>query len=174
MSNKFGDDLMSGNCDVIVIFSIYGQFRAIPKPDSGCRVCKNYVFINSNLLFYKNWKQNWKIFNTALTILLKVVFLPKKVFFCKKLLTSAKVNNGTLKSIVSLHRILLKKVNTEIFVQFMRKKHSRGKILLINHLRISFTCISDHDTISFCPGLILLYSNWVVSKSLSVFFSSIN
>ena len=86
-------------------------------------------------------------------------FCQKKCFFAKKLLTSAKVNNGTLKSIVSLHRILLKKVNTEIFVQFMRKKHSRGKILLINHLRISFTCISDHDTISFCPGLILLYSS---------------
>ena len=32
---KFDDDLMSENCDVIVIFSIYGQSGAMPKPDSG-------------------------------------------------------------------------------------------------------------------------------------------
>ena len=39
-SNKFDDDIMSENCDVIVIFSIYGQFGAIRKPDSGSRPCK--------------------------------------------------------------------------------------------------------------------------------------
>ena len=49
---------MSENCDVIVIFPIYGQFGAIRKPDSGHIVCKSHVFINSNLLSYKNWKQN--------------------------------------------------------------------------------------------------------------------
>ena len=31
---------MSENWDVIVIFKIYGQFRAIQKPDSGRIVCK--------------------------------------------------------------------------------------------------------------------------------------
>ena len=36
-------------CNVIVIFPIYGQFGAIPKPDSGRMVCKTYIFINSNL-----------------------------------------------------------------------------------------------------------------------------
>ena len=51
MSKNFDDDIMSENCDVIVIFSIYGQFGAFPKPDSGCRVCKTYVSINSNLLY---------------------------------------------------------------------------------------------------------------------------
>ena len=40
--------------EVIVIFPIYGQFEAIRKPDSRRIVCKNYVFISSNLLFYKN------------------------------------------------------------------------------------------------------------------------
>ena len=45
---------MPENFDVIAIFSIYGQFRAIRKPDSGCIVCKTYIFINSNLLSYKN------------------------------------------------------------------------------------------------------------------------
>ena len=57
-SKKFDDKVMSTDCDVIVIFLIYGQFGAIRKPDSGGRVCKTYIFINRNLLFYKNWKQN--------------------------------------------------------------------------------------------------------------------
>ena len=49
---------MSANCDVIVIFLIYGQLGAIRKPDAGRMVCKSYILINSNLLSYKNWKQN--------------------------------------------------------------------------------------------------------------------
>ena len=53
-SKKFDDDVMSENCDVIVIFPIYSQFGAIWKPDSGRIVCKTYIFINSNLLSYKN------------------------------------------------------------------------------------------------------------------------
>ena len=52
-SKKF-DDVMSTNCDVIVIFTIYDQFGAIQKPDSGGIVCKTYIFIKSNLLSYKN------------------------------------------------------------------------------------------------------------------------
>ena len=63
---------MSENCNIIAIFPIYGQFGAIRKPDSGRIVCKTYIFINSNLLLYKNWKQNEKLFNTALTLLLWV------------------------------------------------------------------------------------------------------
>ena len=49
---------MSVNFDVFVIFPIYGQFGAIRKPDSGHIVCKTYIFIKSNLLSYKIWKQN--------------------------------------------------------------------------------------------------------------------
>ena len=49
---------MSANCDVIIIFPIYGQFGVIQMPDSGRIVCKTYIFINSNVLSYKNWKQN--------------------------------------------------------------------------------------------------------------------
>ena len=45
---------MSGNCDGIVIFWIFGQFGAVQKPDFGRRVCKSYVLSNSNLLSYKN------------------------------------------------------------------------------------------------------------------------
>ena len=53
-SKKIDDDIISDNCDVIVIFPIYGQFGAIRKPDPGRTVCKTYIFINSNLLSYKN------------------------------------------------------------------------------------------------------------------------
>ena len=55
---KIDDDFMSKSCDVIVIFPIYGQFRAILKPDSERIVWKAYILVNSNLLCYKNWKQN--------------------------------------------------------------------------------------------------------------------
>ena len=33
MSKKFDDEVMSVNCDVIMIFPIYGQFGAIRKQD---------------------------------------------------------------------------------------------------------------------------------------------
>ena len=33
MPKKFNDDIISGSCDVISIFPIYGQFVAIWKPD---------------------------------------------------------------------------------------------------------------------------------------------
>ena len=53
-SKKFDDDVMSENCDVIVIFRVFGQFGAARRLDSGNRVCKNYVFSNRNILSYKN------------------------------------------------------------------------------------------------------------------------
>ena len=49
----------NGICDVIVIFWIYGQFEAIRKSESGwLPLMKIYIFINSNLMYYKNWKQD--------------------------------------------------------------------------------------------------------------------
>ena len=53
-SKNFEDDVLSANCNLIVIFLLYGQFGAVRKPDSGRRDCKNYVFVNSNLLSYRN------------------------------------------------------------------------------------------------------------------------
>ena len=77
---------MTANCDVIVISSIYGHSGAIWKPDSGRIVCKTYILIKSNLLSYKNWKQNLKISNTVLTLLLwvKLLLLSKNYFLQKK------------------------------------------------------------------------------------------
>ena len=57
-SKAFEDDAISRICDVIVIFPVFGQFGAIQKPNSRRIVWKTYVFINSNLLSYKKWKQN--------------------------------------------------------------------------------------------------------------------
>ena len=49
---------MPANCDTIFFFPIYGQVAAIRKPGSRRINYKIYIFINSNLLSYKNWKQN--------------------------------------------------------------------------------------------------------------------
>ena len=53
MSKKLDDYVMSKNCDVIAIFSIYSQFGANRKPDSGRIFCKTAVFINSNIYLIK-------------------------------------------------------------------------------------------------------------------------
>ena len=58
LSTKFDNDIMSTNCDVTVIFLIYGQFGAIWKPDSGCMVCKTNIFININHLNLKTEIKN--------------------------------------------------------------------------------------------------------------------
>ena len=53
-SKRIEDDVILGNCHVIANFPNYNQFGAIQKPDFGCIVCKTYIFINGNLLTYKN------------------------------------------------------------------------------------------------------------------------
>ena len=53
ISKSFDDDIISANCDIIVIFPIYGQFGAIRKLDFGRTICKTYIFIKSNLLSNK-------------------------------------------------------------------------------------------------------------------------
>ena len=57
-SKKVDDDVISQNCDIIIISPIYDQFGTIQKPDYRRMVCKIYVFISSNLISYKNWKQD--------------------------------------------------------------------------------------------------------------------
>ena len=47
---------MSANSNFVAIFSIYGQFVTIWKPDSGCLVRKTCIFISSNLLSSKKQK----------------------------------------------------------------------------------------------------------------------
>ena len=99
---KFDDDAISVNRDLILIFPIYGKFGAIRKPDSGHMVCKTYIFINSSLLCYKNWKQNQKISNTALILLfwVKALFLTNADFLKKE-----KKNADNIKEVLVLKGI---------------------------------------------------------------------
>ena len=85
-SKRFDDDVMPANYDVIVFFPIYGQFAAIRKPDSRHRAYKTYIFISSNLVSFRTWKQNWKISNTAAILLLwvKVLILQKNADFLQE------------------------------------------------------------------------------------------
>ena len=40
---KINNGVLSANCDIIVIFPIYGQFGAIQKSDTKHMVCKTYI-----------------------------------------------------------------------------------------------------------------------------------
>ena len=57
---KSDNDVMLANCDVVVFFTIYDQFAAIWRPDSGRMVYKTYIFINSNLFVLQNLKTELK------------------------------------------------------------------------------------------------------------------
>ena len=87
---KFGHDFMPKNYNVIVIFLIYGQFGASRKPDSEGIVYKIYIFIDSNLLCYKNWKQT-KTSLTQLLLWVKVLFWPKNAGFLQKNADTTKI-----------------------------------------------------------------------------------
>ena len=59
-------------------------------------VCETYIFIDSNLLSYKNWKQNKKISNTAILLLIWVKFLvlKKNANFLQKIDEISKIREG--------------------------------------------------------------------------------
>ena len=104
MSKQFDHDVMSSNCNVIIIFSMYGQFGAIWKSDSRCIVCKSYIFSNINLLSWKPENRTKKTFKTTLTLLLwvKVPFLSKMLIFLQKKADLSKIKTNTvLKGILS-------------------------------------------------------------------------
>ena len=48
-SNKFHDDFMLIDCNVIVLFLVYGKFAGIQRSDSRGMVYKTYIFISGNL-----------------------------------------------------------------------------------------------------------------------------
>ena len=75
---------MLTNCDVIVIFLIYGQFGAIQEPDSRNMICNTQIFISSFYLA-KTENRTKRISNTALILLLsvKVLILPKNADISK-------------------------------------------------------------------------------------------
>ena len=89
---------MSPNCDVTVIFPVHGQFGAFQKSDSGYIVNILYIFINKIFLSYKNGKQNYKISNRALTLLLwvKILLLPKNADFLQKNAVISKIKRASV------------------------------------------------------------------------------
>ena len=95
---------MSTNCDIIVFFPIYDKFGAILKLDCKRIVSKTYIFNKSNLFSYKNRKQNKKISNTAVKILLwiKVLLWPKNTDFLQRNADISKIKRAWVpKSIFS-------------------------------------------------------------------------
>ena len=63
--------------DAIFSFLIRNGFGAIGKLDSVCIIHNSKSFINNDVLSNKNWKQNWKILNRVLILLLWKLFLSK-------------------------------------------------------------------------------------------------
>ena len=104
------DDAMSASSNVVAIFSIYGQFVTIWKPDSGCLVCKTCIFISSNLLSNKKQKLQARLKNLknrsqtialikGTTFAKKCWFFPKKNPVCISKTMGALVINGTFSEI---------------------------------------------------------------------------
>ena len=54
MSDKFDDNVLSRNYDVIVIFLIYGLFGAIRNPDAAGMVYDFYIFLITAFYFTKS------------------------------------------------------------------------------------------------------------------------
>ena len=95
---------MSENYDFIAIFPICDHFGATRMLNSRRMVYKTYIFINSNLSSFKNWKQNWNINNTAFTLWLwvKVLFLQKIADFFQENAGISKIKKAlVLKGIFS-------------------------------------------------------------------------
>ena len=84
-SKTFDDYIILVNSDVIVFFSIYGQFAVIQKLNFRRMVYKTYIFNNNNFLLAKTENGTKKSPNTALMLLLevKVLFLPKNAEIIK-------------------------------------------------------------------------------------------
>ena len=58
MSIKFDHDVISANCNVIVIFPIYGHFRAIQKPYSGWDAESVKLIFSLTVTFYLTKTEN--------------------------------------------------------------------------------------------------------------------
>ena len=94
-------------------FSIYIQFGAIQKPDSGCIACKTFIFIK--LFILQNLETELKsLKHSSHTIALSkgTILAKKHWFFAKKMLTSAKLKRPTrfifwtYMCVITCHRLI--------------------------------------------------------------------
>ena len=60
MSKKCDVDVMSENCNVIVIFWIFGQFGAVQRPDSGRKSAKVMFSVIATFYFAKKERRTKK------------------------------------------------------------------------------------------------------------------
>ena len=117
-----------GKCDVILNFTIYGQFEAIRKPDAGRMVCKIYIFIKSNILSYKNWR------HSSYTIALSKggIFDKNVVFLHKTMLISAKLREPWDWTVyfLSLHTCVHLSTKCQVFSIILTSFRQCGVILI--------------------------------------------
>ena len=95
-----------------LFFPIYGQFRAIWKPDYGRIFCKTYIFINSNLFFLQKYGSR------AIALSKGAIFAKKCRLFYKKMLTSAKLRGPWYQKIYIVFNIKNVK-NKQIVLQYI-------------------------------------------------------
>ena len=69
---------MLPNCDVSVTFLIYGQFGAIPKPDSGGIDFKTYIFIINYLFYLKKYSSRTIALSKGTTFAKNIDFLQQQ------------------------------------------------------------------------------------------------
>ena len=51
---KIESDAITAKCNTIFTFPIYGRFETIRRVDLRLMFCNTYIFVNNNLLSYKN------------------------------------------------------------------------------------------------------------------------
>ena len=106
---------MTARCDVIVIFSIYGQSGAIRKPDSGHIVCK--LIFSLEITFYLTKVEN----RTKLSHSSHTITLNKGTTFAKKCWFFAKKKNAGMSKIKKALALKAKKVKTWFSRQFLER-----------------------------------------------------
>ena len=120
---------------ITLCWQIYGQFVSILKAHSGPMVCNSYIFINNNLFPYKKWKQNFKISNTAPTLLLVVALLHVKVCLWKKFRTEFSISNFFAYHLLEIYlqHLWMCLLNQNLLWSF---RLLLGLVNLLNHLKI--------------------------------------
>ena len=103
--SKNYNDVMSANCNVIFIFTIYSQFAAIGKPDFG-RISVQLTF-SLTITFYLTKTENGtkkNLYHSSHTIAISkgTIFAKKTITFCQKSADISKVKRAlVLKGIFS-------------------------------------------------------------------------
>ena len=93
-------------------------------------LCKTCIFINSNLLSYKTWKKNYKIFNTVLILVLwvKVLLFTKRCCFFA-IIKKKCWHQQNLESLAT-KRYLFLKLNMCVYLRNLRTKFQVSSIIL--------------------------------------------